>query len=170
MTPWFWRISRLMVLLETHHQNKRFLKWCFTCLREISLRFLKPFFSIYFEQTKTGNSETVVFRHIFFLQTSSAPQMTDSQVTSTAARQRKWCLDPCRMLPGRGEGFLNPPVIGGSRGSLTIPNIQRPLKWCLICFTIGELKTILFVETCWKCEMGWQGFFSEPNQKRSKFR
>ena len=86
-------------------------------------RYLRVFWSpfspyILSRQRQEIQKQRLDFGDIFTkLQTSSAPQMTDSQVTSTAARQRKWCLDPCRMLPG-WAGFLDPLVrLGGSRGS-----------------------------------------------------
>ena len=143
---------------------------------EFSFCFLSFPFSPYIlsRQRQEIQKQTLDFGDIFTkLQTSSAPQMTDSQVTSTAARQRKWCLDPCRMLPGRAD-LLNPLVrleVQGVQGVNRPKHPKNPWSGAFCASQLGSWKPFFLVETYCKCEMGWQGFFFlEPNQKRSKFR
>ena len=70
------------------------------------------------------------------------------------------------MLPGRGKGFLNP-----SRGSLTVPNIQRPLKWCRMCFRLGSWKPFFLLRRaesvrCVDKDFSWSQIKSDQNLDR----
>lgn len=176
-SPWrldFSTISRLTVLLETHQQNKRFLKWGFTC-RVLFLFFEFSFFSIYFEQTKTGNSETNVGFWWHLYKTPNFIGTSDDWF----AGYKHGCQTK-KVMPGSVQDVARPGGFFGPTGKawrfkgfkgLTVPNIQKTLEvvpFVLHNWGVGNHSF------CWDVaeSVGWvdKDFFLEPNQKRSKFR
>lgn len=162
-SPWrldFSTISRLTVLLETHQQNKRFLKWGFTC-RVLFLFFEFSFFSIYFEQTKTGNSETKVGFWWHLYKTPNFIGTSDDWF----AGYKHGCQTK-KVMPGsvqdvaRPGGFLDPLVRLEVQGVNRPKHPKNPWSGDFKCFTIGELETILSVETWLKVWDGLTRIFS----------
>ena len=167
-SPWrldFSTISRLTVLLETHQQNKRFLKWGFTC-RVLFLFFEFSFFSIYFEQTKTGNSETKVGFWWHLYKTPNFIGTSDDWF----AGYKHGCQTK-KVMPGsvqdvaRLGGFLDPLVRLEVQGVNRPKHPKNPWSGAFCASQLGSWKPFFLLRRGWKCEMGWQGFFLGAKSK-----